>query len=221
LSADEILKIIKALPEYIKYIYPGYLSIYVYLFLRGKTIKDNNYILVKAMAISYIYLWLIEWMKNLRVLKKIINMCFLNAPYELKQNVCLIILSVLIAYVFYRMAVSKSISWVFTKLNINTTFYDNEIEMLADFNDGAWLCVYLKDDAAVYEGSLGCKELEDGRNKYICLNSYYKYFLDKHGKPRRPYIEDHSDEPKETVLIFYDSIKRIEKRNTDVEEADA
>lgn len=42
MSADDILKIIAALPEYIKYIYPGYLSIYLYLFFRGKTLKDNN-----------------------------------------------------------------------------------------------------------------------------------------------------------------------------------
>lgn len=213
MNADDILKIIQALPEYIKFIYPGYLSIYVYLFLRGKTIKDNNYIFVKAMAISYIYLWLIEWLKHLKVLKVIVNFCFFNAPYELKQNACLIALAALTAYIFYRIAVSKRISCVFSKLGINTTFYDNEIEMLADFNDGAWLVVFLKDDNVVYEGSLGCKELDDDRRKYICLNSYYKYLLDNRGKAEKPYIANHDKEPKESVMIFYDSIKRIEKRN--------
>lgn len=212
MNADEILKIIQALPEYIRYIYPGYLSIYIYLFLRGKTIKDNNYIFVKAMAISYIYLWLIEWLKHLKILKIIINFCFFNAPYELKQNACLIVLAALIAYIFYRIAVSKWINCAFSKLGINTTFYDNEIEMLADFNEGAWLVVFLKDDNVVYEGSLGCKELDDDRRKYICLNSYYKYLLDDHGKAKKPYIANNDKEPEESVLIFYDSIKRIEKR---------
>ena len=213
MNADDILKIIQALPEYIKYIYPGYLSIYVYLFLRGKTIKDNNYVFVKAMAISYIYLWTIEWLKHLNVLKRIINFLFLNAPYELKQNACLIVLAVSIAYIFYRIAVSKQIGQVFSKLVINTTFYDNEIEMLAEFNEGAWLCVYLKDDAVVYEGSLGCKELEEDKRKYISLNSYYKYFLNDQGMPQEPYVADHSNDSNEVVMIFYDSIKRVEKRN--------
>ena len=212
MNADEILKIIQAIPEYIRYIYPGYLSIYVYLFFRGKTLKDNNYIFVKSIAISYIYLWLIEWLKQMTVLKIIVNTCFLNAPYELKQNACLIILSILVAYIFYRATQSKYVEKALNCFGIRTTFYDNEIEMLSNFNEGAWLCVYLKDDDVVYEGSLGCKELEDGRQKYICLNSYYKYFLNNKGRPRNPYIENHENEPDQTVMLFYDSIKRIEKR---------
>ena len=87
--------------------------------------------------------------------------------------------------------------------------------MLADFDKGAWLCVYLKNDNVVYEGSLGMKELEDGKRKYICLTNYYKYILDDNGMPIEPYIEDHGDCCDEIVLIFYDDIKRIEKRKTD------
>lgn len=71
MSADDILKIIAALPEYIKYIYPGYLSIYLYLFFRGKTLKDNNYIIVKAIAISYIYVWLMQWLAQSVFLRKL------------------------------------------------------------------------------------------------------------------------------------------------------
>ena len=86
--------------------------------------------------------------------------------------------------------------------------------MLADFNEGAWLVVYLKDDDVVYEGALGPKELEAERKRYICLNGYYKYFLGEDGKPVEPYIEDYEKNTKETVMIFYDSIKRIEKRDS-------
>lgn len=219
MNAEDVLKIVDALPEYIKYIYPGYLSMYVYLFFRGKTIKDNNYIFVKAVAISYIYLWLIEWLKNVKLLNMIVNACFFDAPYELKQNMCLIILAILSAFIFYRLALSKTTMKVLDTVGIHTTFYDNEIEVLADFNNGAWLCVYLKDDNVVYEGSLGFKELEETRRKYICLNSYYKYTLGESGKPEEPYICDYGDNPNETVMIFYDSIKRIEKRDTSSVEA--
>ena len=214
MSADEILTIVDALPEYIKYIYPGYLSMYTYLFFRGKTLKDNNYAFIKAIAISYIYIWIITWLKQWLWLKSVVNAVFLNAPYELKQNACLIVLSISLSYVFYRIVISEKTGNVLSFFNINTTFYDNEIEMLANFNEGAWLCVYLKDDNVVYEGSLGTKALEEDRRQYICLNSYYKYVLGKNGKPKEPYIDDHEDNQNETVLIFYDSIKRIEKRDS-------
>ena len=117
-----------------------------------------------------------------------------------------------IAYIFYRIAISKHICRILEFFKVRTTFYDNEIEALANFDDGAWLVVYLKDDSVVYEGSLGAKELDPDKRQYICLNSYYKYFLNEEGKPKEPYIEDHADEPDETVVIFYESIKRIEKR---------
>lgn len=212
MSADDVLKIIQGIPEYIKYIYPGYLTVYTYYFLRGKTLKDSNYILIKVIAISYLYIILIEWLGDISWISVVVNRIFSKASYEIKLNAGLLLVSIIFAYVAYRLAVSKRLNWILGKLKINTTFYDNEMEVLADFDKGAWLCVYLKDDKVVYEGSLGYKELEEDRRKYICLNAYYKYFLNKNGKPKEPYIEDHENEQEETVLIFYDSIKRIEKR---------
>lgn len=213
MNADEILKIIQSLPEYIKYIFPGYLSMYTYLFLRGKTLKDNSYIIMKSIAISYIYLWILEWIKDIKWLNNIDDSIFKSVPYELKQSICLVILGIVFPYVFYRIITFEKTQTFLSKLKIQTTFYDNEIEMLSDFDKGAWLCVYLNDDEVVYEGSLGNKELDDDKRKYICLNSYYKYLLNEEGKPKEPYIEDHEKEPEETVMIFYDSVKRIEKRN--------
>lgn len=186
---------------------------YTYLFLRGKTIKDNSYIIMKSIAISYIYLWVLEWIKDIECLNNIEDIIFKSVPYELKQSICLVILGIVFPYVFYRIITLKKTQTFLSKLKIQTTFYDNEIEMLAEFNEGAWLCVYLNNDEVVYEGSLGNKELDDDKRKYICLNSYYKYLLDEEGKPKDPYIEDHEKEPEETVMIFYDSVKRIEKRN--------
>lgn len=208
MNADDILKIIRAIPEYIIYVYPGYLTVYIYFFLKGRTLKDNNYIFLKAIAISYIHIAIIDWLKD------IVNMGFLPISQALKQNISFILLAGVFAYTGYAITISKSVQKILRYLNIRTTFHENEIEVLADFNKGAWLCVYLKDDDVVYEGSLGYKELEDEKRKYICLNAYYKYFLDSNGKPKEPYVEDHEDNYNETVLIFYDSIKRIEKRDT-------
>ena len=46
---------------------------------------------------------------------------------------------------------------------------------------------------------------------FVCI--YYKYLLNENGKPIEPYIEDHADNPNESVMIFYDDIKIIEKRD--------
>lgn len=188
---------------------------YIYWFLRGKTLKDNNYVIIKSIAISYVYISIIHGFSNIEFTSCFTNSNSLLFRYEILINVILILASVIFPYILYRAITSDIIKQVFKKLKIDTTLYDNEIEMLADFDKGAWLCVYLKNDNVVYEGSLGMKELEDGKRKYICLTNYYKYILDDNGMPIEPYIEDHGDCCDEIVLIFYDDIKRIEKRKTD------
>lgn len=60
---------------------------YTYLFLRGKTLKDNSYIIMKSIAISYIYLWILEWIKDIKWLNNIDDSIFKSVPYELKQSI--------------------------------------------------------------------------------------------------------------------------------------
>lgn len=203
MNADDILKIIRAIPEYITYIYPGYLTIYVYYFLRGKTLKDTNSIVIKSLAISYVCISILDI-----VVKKagISSMIF--------ENVILIFLAVLGAYIAFRVVKASRIHKFLEWMNVETTFYDNEMETLAEFNKGAWLIVYLKDDNVIYEGSLGYKEMETDKRQYITLQAYKKYFLDDRGKEMAPGIVDYTEDYKEVTMIFYDSIKRIEKRHT-------
>lgn len=210
MSAEEIKEIIQVIPECIIYIYPGYLTMFVFLFLRGKNIKEDNYIWIKVIAISYIYIAFKPFAKYVisfgGTLSNIVN----KVPGAVRNNLYLICISIIVAYIWNRIIISDTMKWIFNKLKISTTFYDNEFEMLSDFNKGAWIRVYLKDDVVVYEGSLGCKELEDGKQRYISLQGYYKYLL-QDGKPVEPYIEDNSSNPQIEVIIFYDSIKRIER----------
>lgn len=95
MSADEILKVIQEIPNYITYIYPGYLTIYAYLFFKGKTLKDSNYIFIKSIAISYVYLGIIEGLKSITLLNCIKANIKVNIPDTIKFNLYLIVLSVL------------------------------------------------------------------------------------------------------------------------------
>lgn len=208
MTAAEIKDIIQIIPECITYIYPGYLTIFLFLFFRGRSIKEDNYVWLKAIAISYIYISFKPFFKKL--LSWPFELDISKIPQSVKYNLYLLVLSIIVAYFADRIIVADKTQKILKFLHINTTFYDNEFEMLVDFDKGAWLCVYLKDEDIAYEGSLGYKEIEDGKRKYISLRGFRKYII-KDGKPLEPYIVDNSNEPQNEVVIFYDDIKRIEK----------
>lgn len=198
MTSDEIIKIIDAIPKYIQYIYPGYLTIYSYYFFKGRSLKDTKAVIIKAIAISYIYITFLE------------NFNVRSALYE---NIFLLILAIVCSFITYTITQSDFTLTVLNFFGIRTTFYEDEFESLAGVDRGAWVCVYLNNDSVVYEGSVGYKEMEEEKRKYISLDAYYKYYLDSNGSPSEPYIEDHEGNYNETVVIFYEDIKRIEKRD--------
>lgn len=199
MTPADIIEVIFALPEYILYIYPGYITIYVYYFLRGKTLCDSKQILVKSIMISYIYVTLTA---------------FIPIRNAVLANIGYILLSLFISYICYRATSSNRIYSIFKFFKINTTYYTNEVEALAGCNNGAWLIVYTKSSNIAFEGSLGFKEMEEGKERYITLDAYSKYSVNNDGTLSHPPICDYSDNYEEQCVIKYDDIKRIEKRAT-------
>lgn len=197
MSARDIVDAIKEIPQYITYIYPGYITLYVYAFLRAEHMRDTKGMILKSVALSYIYSVCLEK---------------IYGSSELWKNFLLIITAVLVAYTAYIIVKSETICDIFDRLGIQTTFWNNEIEALQGFDTGAWLTVYLKNEDIVYEGHLHLKELEPGQRHYISLTAYWKYKLGEDGTPIKPYIESNDNNPKEEVVIFYENINRIEKR---------
>ena len=51
-----ITDILQILNNYITYIYPGLISIFVYKYLEGKKVEENSIIVIKSIAISYLYM---------------------------------------------------------------------------------------------------------------------------------------------------------------------
>ena len=199
MGADDIIKIIDAIPRYIRYVYPGYLAMYIFCFLRGTTLRETKAVLVKAIAISYIFTVILS---------------LIPLKTEIAENAVLIAMAVIFPYIAYLFGRFRWVKCVLKGMKVNTTLWSNEMESLIGDDNCGWLVVYLKDDDVVYEGSLGNRELEEGRRQFITLEAYYKYRLDKKGYPKEPYIEDYEGNYEEKVVIFYDSIKRIEKRDT-------
>jgi hypothetical protein len=208
LNADEVIKIIEKLPEYIKLIYPGYITVYLYYFFKAFTLKDNKAIILKAIILSYIY--------NI-VTSELCDVFYINGilGYEFVENILLIIFSVTVAYFSYRLTTCKLLRNMLDRLNIRTTFSSNEIEeMESQSSDGTWLVVYLKESNIVYEGYIVNKEMEPEKERYIALSRYRKYTVDANGKPVTPYIDDCANNCKEKVVIYYNQISRFEIRDT-------
>lgn len=194
MNADEILRVLDSLAKYIVYIYPGYITIYLYRFFRAKCADGNKEIVFKSIAISFLYKLVLD--KTL-------------SETEITYHFWMIVISVIVPYIAYQAQKSIVVQSILEILGINTRFEENEIEILDNGKYSAWVKVYLKEDNIVYEGFLGETEMESGKRQFIILKKYRKYILNKSGHPK-PYIEEHEhDEDK--VLIFYDDVKRIEK----------
>lgn len=194
MNANEILRVLDSLAKYIVYVYPGYITIYIYRFLRAKCVDGNKEIMIKSIAISFLY-------------KLILDKAL--SETEIIYHFWMIIISVVIPYIAYLAQKSDTTQRALEVLGINTRLEENEIEILDNGERSAWVKVYLKEDKIVYEGFLGETEMESGKRQFIILKKYRKYMLDKKGHPN-PYIEEH-DQDEDKVLIFYEDVKRIEK----------
>lgn len=216
MSANDIIQIVDNIPKYLVYVYPGYITIYLYYFFRGITVKETKGILLKAIILSYIYISVLSKFTNFMKLSKCIDVqSFPNVGI----GICLMAVSV--AYLAYRLVISDTAISYLEKLKIHTTFSMNELEEIEkDCVDGTWLCVYLKDSNIAYEGFLSKKEMELDRKQYIVICGYRKYAIGDDGKSVKPYIYDYDDNQNEKVIIYFDEIKRFEIRDNTITDED-
>ena len=197
MSVNDILEIIAVLPRYIQYIFPGYISIWVYYFCIGITLKDTRAIIVKSIIISYLYV-------------VFVNTLFTQFN-ELEQNIVLFILAVLVAYISSLLVKKEKVLHFLRRLGINTSLSLNEIDAIEiNSKTGVWICVYLKNCNLMYEGFILHTEMEEGKRKFICLCNYRKFIVSAEGKLKM--IEDNSTEREEQVILYFEDIARIEKR---------
>lgn len=219
MSADDIIKIIDEIPKYICYIYPGYITMYLYYYFHSLTLEDTTGKLLKSIAISYFYVVIIKWMFGL-----VNRIPFINIIDDVNGvlfNIFLIIFSITVPCIVNLLEKSDKFDEDAKKiksiLKINTSFAKNEIEVIQKkYNDTIWIYVYMKDSNLMYEGSLTEKELEDCRTKFFCLSKYRKYLLQKDGRKKK--LKDYSDDEKEKVLIYFEQISHFEIANVDKEE---
>ena len=212
--AEEIKSIIEMLPVYLCYIYPGYITMFLFYYFRALTLGDTKAKIIKSIVISYLYIILTENFIipqiNTYLCKKVAN------NYDsLGFNLILIGLSVIVPYAIYMFLFkNRLMEKISKKVGIDTTLDRNEIDMLQrKYDQPIWIYVYLKNGNIMYEGSLTEKELEEGRVKFFCLSKYRKNLLKTNGKIK--ILDDYGDDAKQKVLIYFDQISHFEIANVD------
>lgn len=196
MNAKDIQEIIDYLPQLIIYIYPGAMTIYLYLFFAHRTIKEDKGMIVKSIAVSYIYITAMEYCLDLKK--------------EIYKNIFLLFVSILVAYLFYRIVDSK----VFTKIlmKIYTAINDDPFGLLKSSEEKyTYLYVYpATDSELIFEGYLKEYETKKGEDSFIILS---QYSIKTKKEDDWVKIKDYMDDDEEKMFIFLKDIKRAEKRN--------
>lgn len=213
MTSEELIGFIDTIPRYICYIYPGYISMYLYYYFHSLTLDETKAKVLKSIAISYIYNIVLK-----AVFEKMNCIPFITVRNDISGiwfNLFLILLSIFVPYIVYKIEKKEGfLERVKRKLDINTSFSKNEIEVLQKkYHDTIWIYVYMKENSIMYEGSLTEKELEISRTRFFCLSKYRKYMLKENGEKEK--LADYSDDEKEKVLIYFDMISHFEIANVD------
>lgn len=216
MTPEELMGFIDIIPRYICYIYPGYISMYLYYYFHSLTLDETKAKVLKSVAISYFYIIILK-----AVFAKINLLSFISVKNDINGicfNFVLVFLSIFIPYIVYRIERKETFLEKLKKLlAIKTSFAKNEIEVLQKkYDDMIWIYVYMKDSNIMYEGSLTEKELEASRTRFFCLSKYRKYLLNEDGGKKK--LADYSNDEKEKVLIYFDMISHFEIANVDKNE---
>ena len=197
----DFLELAKILPNYIILFFPGYLTIYMYYFFCGKKMKDTQWILAKAICLSYVYLNIITCDLQIHINK---------IEWYVSRTLCLLILGTLVGIVASKIHDSNIYDKILTKIKGDRSFGRSEFDVICTKKTRSmWLKVHLKDEPIIYEGSLRAEELNEETRKYIVLGGYRKYIIKSNGEIK--YLENYDKKKNRMLVIYYDEIQMIEK----------
>lgn len=144
---------------YLRYLYPGYITIYIYLFVRGISSKDNKAILLKSIVISYIYNTIIY--------------TFVNEKDLIWIDFVLLLVSVLVALIANNIVSSDYLRKILFFLNVTTRTELNELDSVIGKRQA--YCVIELKNGNIYKGFLQNYEADiEVVNRFVSLCAYRK-----------------------------------------------
>jgi len=203
-----VTDILQILNNYITYIYPGLISIFVYKYLEGKKFEENGIIVIKSIAISYLYMVFLQ---------KVIQLD-LNIPKLTKilPHVVLLIASIVLPTILYKIVNSKWFEKIQKWFKISTRRSSNPIEIALSKGEIPWVCVYMDELGIRYEGYIRNYVKDVERATYLMLSQYKISKLDEKSReykqtyPARVAGIEPDVSKKDWVILYFEHITRIE-----------
>lgn len=110
------------------YLYPGFITIWVFYFIRGKNLKESSNTIIKSIVISYLYINSLPIINSvyLSLLTKFKINNFINTSAEIS----LLILAIAIPYIICILISCSITKSILLLLGIKTTIYPNPLDEL-------------------------------------------------------------------------------------------
>ncbi len=199
MTIEIVRQILEVLEKYFIYLYPGYVTLFIYYFSKAKKIHFNKSFSFMCVIISYIYILLYRFIVGREVID------FVEVDY-----VVILCMSIIIPTVWSRISRTWWIEKFLNRLGFYTSIEDNVWDYI-QYRDkekkGIVLKVFLDDKDLMYEGSLRYREYDPEGESNICLSGFRRY-TKKDGVyiPKQNYNNDNS----RWVLINIKEITRTE-----------
>ena len=208
---EKIQELLNILTDYIIFIYPGFLSFYIFKYIEGKKVEETSLLVIKSIVLSYIYL--------------IVLSCFIH--FDIKDpnsiskigHIIIFIASIGLPVLLYTVVEAKWFIKLQKKFKITTRRISNPIQ-LALWNDKNLLaCVYMDDYGIMYEGQIRNYVRDTDRLNYLMLSNYKISRINKTSEEYSKYdqtypVEKSAEDKKirhnEWVILYFDKISRIE-----------
>lgn len=197
--ANTIKEIIEILDKYFVYLYPGFISLYIFYFSKARKMKGNIITITVSLVISYVYILIYRTFCSKAV-----------SDFKDIDYIILLIIAIVFPIIWHNISKSGRTEKILDGLGFNTTLEDDVwayIQSRDKEKKGIVLKVFLDDKDIMYEGSLRYRESSDEKEKTICLSGYRRY-LKEDGKY---YIkQDYNNDNSRWVLIDISKITRSE-----------
>lgn len=200
--------ILQILNNYITYIYPGLLSIFVYKYIEGRKFEENYILVIKSIAISYLYIVFLQ--KVIRL-----NMSIPKLT-RILPHVILLTVSIILPIVLYKIVNAKWFEKLKKRLNIKTRMSSNPIEIALSNEKEPWVSVYMDELGVMYDGYIRNYVKDTEHMSYLMLSQYR---ISKLNEDTNVYEQTFPTEiegtvanvsKKEWVILYFKDITRIE-----------
>lgn len=197
----EILEaVIIILEKYFVFIYPGFISYFLFCFGRTKKIEKNYIVLITSIVISYVYIIIYKFVRNAKVEE------FINQDY-----IALLLMSIVLPILWNWISRTKWFESFLKFFRIYTTIEENALDYVRyrakGKNEGIVVKVFLDDMNIMYEGGLRFHESDVEKESDLCLSGYRRY---KKIEGEWKVIQNYENDSSRWVLIKGKDVKRIE-----------